>query len=126
MDKAEAKSKMHKMIDENFDEMWSRYTTIKNHIDKQGQEMITKLKKGDRFNAKRNFDNLNTIEKDLINFPESLSHDLGILRSDLRSLCNYQRDRRYNLNKVNNKVKSNQQIEPNQQGTRYGSNPIKY
>jgi hypothetical protein len=34
MDKAEAKSKMHKMIDENFDEMWSRYTTIKNHIDK--------------------------------------------------------------------------------------------
>ena len=126
MDKVEAKSKMHKIIDDNFDEMWNRYTTIKNHIDKQGQEMTKNLKKGDRFNAKRNFDNLNTIEKDLINFPESLSHDLGILRGDLRSYCNYQRDRRNNTDKVNNKVNSKQQIKPKQQGTRYGSNPIKY
>jgi len=82
MDKEEARAEMHKIIDDNFDEMWNRYTMIKNHIDKQGQEMITNLKKGDRFNAKRNFDNLNTIEKDLINLPESLSyHDYVILDS---------------------------------------------
>jgi archaellum component FlaC len=92
MDNEAARAKMHKVIDDNFDEMWNRYTLIKNHIDKQGYDMITNLKKGDRFNAKRNLDNLNTIEKDLINFPESLSYDLGILRSDLREFCNYQRN----------------------------------
>jgi hypothetical protein len=72
MEQEEARAKMHKIIDENFEDMWNRYTTIKIHIDKQGQDMITNLKKGDRFNAKRNFNNLNTIEKDLINLPESL------------------------------------------------------
>jgi hypothetical protein len=126
MDKEEARAKMHKMIDDNFDEMWNRYTLIKNYIDKQGQDMITNLKKGDRFNAKRNFDKLNTIEKDLINFPESLSHDLGILRSDLRNLCNYQRDRRHNLDKEDKKVTTKQQVKLRAQGTRYGSDPIKY
>ncbi len=131
MDKEEARIEMHKIIDDNLDEMWNRYTRIKNHIDKQGQEMITNLKKGDRFNAKRNFDNLNTIEKDLINFPESLSYDLGILRSDLRKLCNYQRDRRHDLDKANKKITSKQQVKLKPvklkpQGTRYGSDPIKY
>ena len=92
MDKEKARAEMHKRIDDNFDEMWNRYTVIKNHIEKQGQDMITNLNKGDRFNAKRNFDNLNTIEKNLIIFPESLSHDSSILRSDLRNLCNSQRD----------------------------------
>lgn len=114
------------MIDDNFDEMWNRYTLIKNYIDKQGQDMITNLKKGDRFNAKRNFDALNTIEKDLINFPESLSHDLGILRSDLRNLCNYQRDRRHKPDKEDKKITTKQQVKLKPQGTRYGSNPIKY
>jgi archaellum component FlaC len=126
MEKEEAREKMHKIIDENFEEMWNRYTTIKNHIDKQGHDMITNLKKGDRFNAKRNFDNLNTIEKDLINLPEPLSHDLGILRSDLRNLCNYQRDRRHGLEKADKKFTSRKQIKLKPQGTRYGSNPIKY
>lgn len=126
MDKEEARAKMHQMIDDNFDEMWNRYILIKNYIDKQGQEMITNLRKGDRFNAKRNFDTLNTIEKDLINFPESLSHDLGILRSDLRNLCNYQQDRRHNTDKENKKVTSKKQVKLKPQGTRYGSNPIKY
>lgn len=126
MDKEEARAKMHEMIDDNFDEMWNRYILIKNYIDKQGQEMITNLRKGDRFNAKRNFDTLNTIEKDLINFPESLSHDLGILRSDLRNLCNYQQDRRHNTDKKDKKVTSKKQVKLKPQGTRYGSNPIKY
>lgn len=126
MEKEEARAKMHKIIDENFEEMWNHYATIKNHIDKQGQDMIKNLKKGDRFNAKRNFDNLNTIEKDLINLPEHLSHDLGILRSDLRNLCNYQRDRRHGLNKADTKSTLRKQIKLNPQGTRYGSKPIKY
>jgi len=126
MDKEETRAKMHKMIDDNFDEMWNRYTLIKNYIDKQGQDMITNLKKGDRFNAKRNFDTLNTIEKDLINFPESLSHDLGILRSDLRNLCNYQQDRRHSLDKEDKKVRTKKQVKLKPQGTRYGSNPIGY
>jgi hypothetical protein len=106
--------------------MWNRYTMIKNHIDKQGQDMITNLKKGDRFNAKRNFDNINTIEKDLINLPESLSHDLGILRNDLRNVCNYQRNRRPNLDKADKKPILKQQVKLKPQGTRYGSNPLKY
>ena len=126
MDKEEARAEMHKIIDDNFDEMWNRYTMIKNHIDTQGQDMITNLNKGDRFNAKRNFDNLNTIEKDLINLPESLSHDLGILRSDLRNLCNYQRDRRHGLDRTDKKFTSRKQILLKSQGTRYGSNPIRY
>lgn len=126
MDKEEARAKMHKMIDDNFDEMWNRYILIKNYIEKQGQEMITNLRRGDRFNAKRNFDTLNTIEKDLINFPESLSHDLGILRSDLRNLCNYQQDRRHNTDKEDKKVRSKKKVKLKPQGTRYGSNPIKY
>jgi hypothetical protein len=126
MDKEEARAKMHKTIDDNFDEMWNRYTLIKNYIDKQGQDMIKNLKKGDRFNAKRNFDTLNTIEKDLINFPESLSHDLGILRSDLRNLCNNQRERRHNTDKENKRVTAKKQAKLKPQGTRYGSDPIKY
>jgi hypothetical protein len=126
MDKEEARAEMHKIIDDNFDEMWNRYTMIKNHIDTQGQDMITNLNKGDRFNAKRNFDNLNTIEKNLIIYPESLSHDLGILRSDLRNLCNSQRDRRHNLDKADKKVTSKQQVKLKPLGTRYGSNPIRY
>lgn len=126
MDKEEARAKMHKMIDDNFDEMWNRYTLIKNYIDKQGQDMINNLKKGDRFNAKRNFDTLNTIEKDLINFPESLSHDLGILRSDLRNLCNYQRERSHNPDKENKKITTKQKAKLKPKGTRYGSDPIKY
>jgi archaellum component FlaC len=126
MDKEEARSTMHEIIDDNFEEMWNRYTVIKNHIDKQGQDMITNLNKGDRFNAKRNFDNLNTIEKDLINLPESLSHDLGILRSDLRNFCNYQRDRRHNMDKADKRSTSKQKVKLKPQGTRYGSNSIKY
>ena len=126
MNKDETRAKMHKMIDDNFDEMWNRYTLIKNYIEKQGQDMITNLEKGDRFNAKRNFDTLNTIEKDLLNFPESLSHDLGILRSDLRNLCNYQRDRRHNSSKENKKVRAKKQAKLKPQGTRYGSDPINY
>jgi hypothetical protein len=126
MDKEEARAEMYKRIDDNFDEMWNRYTMIKNHIDKQGQDMINNLNKGDRFNAKRNFDNLNTIEKNLIIYPESLSHDLGILRSDLRNLCNYQRDRRHNLDKANKKITSKQQVKLKPLGTRYGSTPIRY
>ena len=126
MDKEEARAEMHKRIDDNFDEMWSHYTVIKNHIEKQGQDMITNLNKGDRFNAKRNFDNLNTIEKNLIIFPESLSHDSSILRSDLRNLCNSQRDRRQNLDKANKKVTLKQQVKLKPLGTRYGSTPICY
>ena len=126
MDKEEARAEMHKRIDDNFDEMWNRYTVIKNHIEKQGQDMIANLNKGDRFNAKRNFDNLNTIEKNLIIFPESLLHDSSILRSDLRNLCNSQRDRRQNLNKANTKVTLKQQVKLKPLGTRYGSTPICY
>ena len=126
MDKEEARAEMHKRINDNFDEMWNRYTVIKNHIEKQGQDMITNLNKGDRFNAKRNFDNLNTIEKNLIIFPESLLHDSSILRSDLRNLCNSQRDRRQNLNKANTKVTLKQQVKLKPLGTRYGSTPICY
>jgi hypothetical protein len=74
--------------------------------------MIANLNKGDRFNAKRNFDNLNTIEKNLIIFPESLSHDLGIFRSDLRNVCNSQRDGRQNLDKANKKTTLKQQQFP--------------
>ena len=126
MDNETARAKMHKVIDDNFDEMWNRYTMIKNHIDKQGHDMITNLQKGDRFNAKRNLDNLNTIEKDLINFPESLSYDLGILRSDLREFCNYQRNQHRTSNKENKKVTSKQQVKLKPQDTRYGSKPIEY
>ena len=126
MDKEEARAEMHKRIDDNFDEMWNRYTVIKNHIEKQGQDMIANLNKGDRFNGKRNFDNLNTIEKNLIIFPESLLHDSSILRSDLRNLCNSQRDRRQNLNKANKKVTLKQQVKLKPLGTRYGSTPICY
>ena len=126
MDKEEARAEMHKRIDDNFDEMWNRYTVIKNHIEKQGQDMIANLNKGDRFNAKRNFDNLNTIEKNLIIFPESLLHDSSILRSDLRNLCNSQRDRRQSLNKANKKVTLKQQVKLKLLGTRYGSTPICY
>jgi hypothetical protein len=36
MDKEEARAEMHKRIDDNFEEMWNRYTVIKNHIEKQG------------------------------------------------------------------------------------------
>ena len=126
MDKEEARAEMHKRIDDNFDEMWNHYTVIKNHIEKQGQDMIANLNKGDRFNAKRNFDNLNTIEKNLIIFPESLLHDSSILRSDLRNLCNSQRDRRQNLDKANKKVTLKQQVKLKPLGTRYGSTPICY
>jgi hypothetical protein len=126
MDKEEARAEMHKRIDENFDEMWNHYTVIKNHIEKQGQDMITNLNKGDRFNAKRNFDNLNTIEKNLIIFPESLSHDSGILRSDLKNLCNSQRDGLQNLDRANKKVTLKQQVKLKPLGTRYGSTLIRY
>jgi hypothetical protein len=126
MDKEEARAEMHKRIDENFDEMWNHYTVIKNHIEKQGQDMITNLNKGDRFNAKRNFDNLNTIEKNLIIFPESLSHDSGILRSDLENLCNSQRDGLQNLDRANKKVTLKQQVKLKPLGTRYGSTLIRY
>ena len=125
MVKEEARAKMHQIIDDDFDEMWNRYTLIKNYIDKQGQDMATNLKKGDRFNAKRNLDTLNTIEKDLISFPESLSHDLGVLRSDLRNLCNYQRNRLHDPNKEDKKVTTKQQIKLKSQGTRFGSDPLK-
>jgi hypothetical protein len=125
MDKEEARAKMHKMIDDDFDEMWNRYMLIKNYMDEQGQDMTANLKKGDRFNAKRNLDILNTIEKDLINFPESLSHDLGVLRSDLRNLCNYQRDRSHNPDKEDKKVTTKTQIKLKSQSTGSGLNPIK-
>lgn len=130
MDKEKARANMHNLIDDNFEEMWKRYILIKNYIDKQGQDMVTNLKKGDRFNAKRNFDTINTIEKDLINFPESLSYDLGILRSDLRNLCNCQRDRRHNMVKEDKKITVKKPVKPpakiKPKGTRYGSDPIKY
>jgi hypothetical protein len=119
MNKEEARAEMHKRIDDSFDEMWNHYTVIKNHIEKQGQYMITNLNKGDRFNAKRNLDNLNTIEKNLIIFPESLSDDLGILRSDLKNLCNSQRDGRQNLDRANKKVTLKQQVKLKPLGTRY-------
>jgi hypothetical protein len=78
MEIEEARTEMHRRIDENFDEMWGEYTYFRKCVAEHGGLMLTAIKKDQTELAYNCYYNINYVVKVLTSTSSPLKNDLSL------------------------------------------------